>query len=295
MKTRVSAMLQLMASMFIFGSIGLFVRNIPLPSSIVAFARALIGVLFLLMVMLCRKTGLSIDAVKKNWVWLLLSGSAIGFNWILLFEAYRYTSVAVATLCYYMAPIIVTLLAPVLLKEKLTAKRLVCVLVALLGMAMISGVFNSNSLTAGAGKGILFGFGAAVLYASVILMNKQLRDIGSTDRTVCQLLVSAVVLLPYNLLTCDIRSLSATPVALVLLVTVGIIHTGLAYYMYFGAMSHLSGQSIAIASYIDPVIAVLISIAVLQEPFDGLTVLGAAAILGAAVASELPQRERSKT
>lgn len=295
MKNRIGALLRLIASMLIFGSIGLFVRNIPLPSSIVAFVRAFVGVLFLLAVMLCRKTRLSMEAIRKNWIWLLLSGSAIGFNWILLFEAYRYTSVAVATLCYYMAPIIVTLLAPVLLKEKLTVKRLVCVLAALAGMAMISGVFNTVSLSGGAVRGIALGFGAAALYASVILLNKQLRDIGAIDRTVCQLFVSAVVLLPYNLLTCDIRALSATPTALFLLVVVGIIHTGLAYYMYFGAMAHLSGQSIAIASYIDPVVAVLISIAVLREPYDAFTVIGAAAILGAAVASELPQKERSKS
>ena len=281
-------MVKLISSMLIFGSIGLLVRYIPMPSSIVAFVRAFIGVIFLLIVLVVKGTKLYLPAIKSNFVYLTLSGIAIGFNWILLFESYRYTSVAVSTLCYYMAPIIVTLLSPLILKEKITAKRFLCVLAALGGMALISGIFTAGSLQSGEVKGIALGFGAAVLYATVILLNKQLRNISAMDRTVCQLLVSAIVLLPYNLLTCDTALLRVTPSGWILLAVAGVVHTGLAYYLYFGSMEHLNAQSIALASFIDPVVAVLISITILAEPFDVYTLFGAAAILGAALISELP-------
>lgn len=294
MRKDVSAMVKLISSMLIFGSIGLLVRYIPMPSSMIAFVRAFVGVVFLMIVLIGKRSKLSLSAIRNNIAYLLLSGIAIGFNWILLFESYRYTSVAVSTLCYYMAPIIVTLLSPLVLKEKVTAKRLLCVLVALGGMVLISGIFKIGGLQSGEMKGVVLGLCAAVLYATVILLNKQLRGISAMERTVCQLLVSAIALLPYNLLTCDISSFRTTPSVWLLLAAAGVIHTGLAYYLYFGSMEYLSGQSIALASFIDPVVAVLISITILAEPFDVYTVVGAGAILGAAVISELPAK-RGKT
>ena len=292
MEKCVAGFIKLVTSMVIFGSIGLFIRYIPLPSSVIAFVRALVGVFFLLLILAWRRTKLSFRAIKKNFLYLLLSGTAIGFNWILLFESYRYTSVAVSTLCYYMAPIIVTLLSPLVLKEKLTAKRIFCVFTAVIGIAMISGILKTGQLRPGEWKGILFGFGAAVLYATAILLNKKSQKIDAMDRTVCQLLTAALVLLPYNMLTCEIDSIRLTLPILILLGIVGIVHTGLAYYLYFGSMEHLSGQSIAIASYLDPVIAMLVSTIILKETFTGLTVIGAVAILGAAVVGELPGKGR---
>lgn len=290
MEKRVIALFKLILSMLIFGSIGLLVRYIPLPSSVVAFVRAFVGVIFLLLLLIFGRTKISSVAIRKNFIYLLLSGIAIGFNWILLFESYQYTSVAVSTLCYYMAPIIVTLLSPLVLKEKITVKRLICVLFSLAGMALISGIFKTNTAQHSEGVGIMLGFGAALLYAFVILLNKKLRGINAIDRTVFQLLVAAIVLLPYNLLTCNILSIKISPTALALLAVAGIVHTGLAYYLYFGSMEHLSGQSIAVASFIDPVTAVIISITILAEPFDMYTIIGAVAILGAALISELPGR-----
>lgn len=292
MNKRGLAYAKLISSMLIFGSIGLFVRYIQLPSSIISFVRAFIGVLFLLLVILIKRSDLSLEAIKENLLYLILSGTAIGFNWILLFESYRYTTVAVSTLCYYMAPVIVTLLAPFVLKERLSGKRVICAGIALVGMALISGIFTSSATSGSTPKGILLGLGAAVLYATVILLNKQLRNISAMDRTVVQLLISAVILLPYNLITTDIESFDVSSNGLLLLAVVGIVHTGLAYYLYFGSMENLSSQSIAVASFIDPVVAVIASVVLLKESFDVFSMLGAVAILGAAAVSELPQRRK---
>ena len=192
MKTTVnSAKFHIILSMLIFGTIGIFVRHIPLPSSVIALVRGVVGTLFLLIFSRFRKTPVSREAIRRNLKVLILSGIAIGFNWILLFEAYRYTTVATATLCYYLAPVFVILVSPLLFKEALTLRKLCCIAAALIGMVFVSGVLETDFSGSGEFLGIVFGVGAAVLYASVVLMNKMLADIQVFDRTIVQLAAAA--------------------------------------------------------------------------------------------------------
>jgi RarD protein len=294
LKTKVAAYLKLISSMVIFGSIGLFVRNIDLSSPSISFVRALVGALFLLLISVFAKQKLSVVFIRKHLLLLLISGAALGFNWIALFEAYKYASVAVATLCYYTAPMMVILLSPVVLKEKLTANKLVCVAVAVLGMMFVSGIsgFSGDEIDP---KGILLGLVAAVLYASVVMMNKLQKDIPTFDRTVFQLGTAALVLLPYCLFSGSFPSAIPSYTTILLLIALGIVHTGAAYYLYFSSMEHLPGQTMAIISYIDPVVAVMVSVLILRENVTWQEMMGAVLILGAAVVSELPfQRKERK-
>lgn len=285
------AYLKLIGAMFIFGSIGVFVRNISWQSSALAMFRAVIGTGFLLIISLRTKRQFSFSSLKKNLPMLFLSGIALGFNWIALFEAYKHTSVAIATLCYYTAPILVILISPLLLKEKLTVKKILCVLIALLGMMLVSRIFAPGQ---GSGNilGILLGLGAAVLYASVVLLNKYHTDISAFDRTIFQLGFAAIALLPYNLFNSVFPAEWPGIAELLLLLTVGIVHTGLAYFMYFSALEVLSGQTVAIISYLDPIVAVLASVLILHESTTAFEVLGAVLILGSAVCSEISTKKR---
>lgn len=281
------AKIKLITAMVTFGTIGIFVKYIPLPSSIIALGRGFVATLFLLLVMKLTKNPVSKEAVKRNLVLLLVSGGLIGFNWILLFEAYNYTTVAVATLCYYLAPIFVIIASPFVLGEKLTAKKGLCVVAALLGMVLVSGVIQSGSAADFSLTGVAFGVGAGALYACIILMNKKLKDINSYDTTVMQLAAATIVLIPYCLLTVPVSSLSAGPAALGLLLFVGIVHTGIAYVLYFGSIKDLKAQTVAIFSYIDPILAVLLSAFLLRESMDMLSVIGAVLILGSTFFSEM--------
>lgn len=287
MESSANAKLKLIVSMAIFGTIGIFVRTVPFPSGMIALVRGIVGTLFLLMVTLIKKERLSGAAIRSNLVWLILSGACLGFNWMLLFESYRYTSVATSTLCYYMAPILVIFVSPVLLKEPLTLRKIGCVVVALAGTVCISGVLRSGLPSAGELKGILLGLGAAVLYACIILINKRIHHISAYDKTIMQLGISAVVLLPYCLMTVSVDVAAVTTGNVLLLLLVGVLHTGITYLLYFGAMEHIEGQTVAIISYIDPVVAVLISVLILREPMQLTEGLGSLLILGAALLSEL--------
>lgn len=288
------AFIKLVTSMLIFGTIGLFVSYIPMSSSLIALARALGGFCFLALFMLLSKNKPSVSAIKKNLLWLCLSGACLGFNWILLFESYRYTSVAVSTLCYYMAPILVVCVSPFLLKERLNFQKIIALVIALVGMVFISGIFPTGIASTGEVRGILLGLGAATLYASIMLMNKQLRQISAYDRTLFQLGFSAIIMIPYCLLTCDFSSIHLNATQWLLLAVVAIIHTGLTYYLYFGSMEHLPGQTIAMVSYIDPVVAVLCSVIILKQTMKPLDIPGAVLILGAAILSEITFRKRGR-
>lgn len=274
--------------MFVFGTIGLFRRWIDLPSSLVAMARGAIGMLFLLLVLRLRKGKLDRAAIRRALPALILSSAALGINWILLFEAYNYTSVATATLCYYFAPMFIILASPMLLRERLTARKLICVCAAFIGMVFVSGVLRTGLSNVSELRGVALGLCAAVFYAVVVILNKRLTGLPAYDRTILQLGISALVLLPYVLLTEPVGEMSLSLASVLLLLVVGIVHTGFAYALYFGALPEVKAQTAAILSYIDPVVAVLLSALLLREHMDAPGILGAVMIIGAALASELP-------
>lgn len=285
--------LMFISSMLIYGTIGIFRRYIPVSSALLAFIRGLMGsvVLFIFVKANGRKVRHGIGI--RNVLLLALSGAAMGFNWILLFEAYNYTTVATATLCYYMEPTIVILISPLIFKEKLTAKKLICAVVSLVGMIFVSGILNGQEIQVQDIKGICFGLGAAVLYSTVVVLNKIVQVEDAYEKTIIQLLSAAIVLIPYLLFTEDFAAIQLSAIAIVMIIVVGIIHTGIAYALYFGSMKELSSQSIAVLSYIDPVSALILSAIILHEGLSLFGIIGAVLIIGAALFSELKRKSSS--
>ena len=276
------------SSMLIFGTIGVLRRHIPLSSAFIAFVRGMLGGLTILAFMKVKGIKVREDLSRRQVLWLALTGAVMGINWILLFEAFNHTTVAIATLCYYMQPTIVILLSPVLFREKLSAKKLLCAAVAIAGMILVSGIINGNPQS-GSFTGVLLGLGAAVLYAAVIIMNKSkiVCSVNSYRKTMIQLLSAGAVMIPYLILSgTGIDSNALTPKTILLLLTAGILHTGIAYLLYFGSMSGIRVQSIAIISYIDPVSALFFSALFLKEPLSPAGIIGPVMIIGSAVIAE---------
>ena len=281
-----SSKLVYILAMAIFGTIGLFVRLIPLPSSMIALVRAAMGAVFLLGMILLQKRKPDWAGIRRNWKPLLLSSIAMATEWILLFESYRYTTVAVATLCYYMSAVFVLIAAPFILKEKITAHKAVCAAAALLGMVLVSGVLEGQS-GAFSPVGVALGLTAAVFYAVIVLCNKRVKNVSSYDTTFIQLFAVTFLLLPYVLLTEDLALFSALePLGLIMLLSVGAVHTGIAYAMYFSSLQKIKAQTAALFSYLDPVIALLLSVFVLMEGMTVLGLIGAVIVLGAMLLSE---------
>ena len=279
MKKHINARLMMSVSMAVFGTLGIFTRNIALSSGELALYRAILAVAVIVIYMLLKKHRLEFKAIKKEMFLPLFSGMAMGINWILLFEAYKYTTISAATLSYYFAPVIVMLVCPILFSEKMTKKQILCFVMSTAGLVLIIG-FDGIGKTGTDFIGILFGLGAAVFYATVVLLNKFIKNVAGIQRTLLQFLAAILILLPYVAATGTSGIAKLDPLGVVCLLTVGLIHTGVTYCMYFSALKELKGQEAAILSYIDPLVAVFMSVFILGESIKWLQLLGGALILG---------------
>ena len=285
--------LKFIIAMLTFGTVGILVRWINLPSGVIALVRGGIATLLLLILSRFTKGEKDKGALKKNMLLLLLSGAGVGFNWILFFEAQRHTTVAVATLCYYLAPVFVILLSPIALKEKLTLKKALCVTVALIGMVFVSGVLENGGGDSADFKGVLFGISAAALYAIVVIMNKKMDGIGGFDRTFFQMGFATLALVPYVLFTQLGTPLTLTVKSVILLLVLGVVHTGICYVMYFAALKELPAQTSSILSYIDPVSAIIFASIFLKENLSLFGTIGAVLLLGSMLVSEIHIKKKS--
>lgn len=291
MKGRINAKIMLSISMAIFGTLGIFTRNIAISSGELALYRAILAAALIFVYLIFTKQKIDFRSIKKELLLLLLSGIAMGINWILLFEAYKYTTISAATLSYYFAPVIVTVVCPILFKEKLSGKQIICFLMSTLGLVLITGIGdlrNGNDFI-----GILFGLGAALFYAAVILLNKFIKNVEGIHRTFLQFLSAIVILIPYVIMTVGVTLGNLNLTGWVNLLIVGFIHTGVTYCMYFSSLKELPGQKAAILSYIDPLVAVLISVAILGETMTIWQVIGGILILGFTLWNEISPKARN--
>lgn len=285
MKKVMSPRMMLITSMVAFGTLAPFVRNINVSSGELALYRAILAASLIAVFLLITKQRIPFEKIGKEIPLLLASGVAMGINWILLFEAYKYTTVSAATLSYYFAPVIVTAVCPILFKEKLTKKQVLCFIMSTAGLVMITGIGDM-----GGSKGmigILFGLGAACFYATVILLNKFIKNVEGIHRTFLQFLAAILVLIPYVMLTSGVTLGNLDGFGWINLLIVGLIHTGVTYCLYFSSLKELPGQKAAILSYIDPLVAVLISVTILNESMTMAQVFGGILILGFTLWNEL--------
>jgi len=283
------AKLKIMISMAIFGTIGIFVKNIGLSSGEIALFRAIIAAVVISIYKLINGKKILYSEIKKDLPILFVSGVAISFNWILLFQAYKYTTVSIATLSYYFAPVIVTIVSPILFKEKSTIKQVVCFVMSTIGLIMVIGVSGMEKSSSNL-IGIGFGLGAAVLYATVVLLNKFVKNVTGIDKTLIQFFAAIIVLTPYVLATTGIHIGSLDNIGIINILILGIVHTGICYCLYFSSLKDLKGQQAAILSYVDPLIAIIVSVTILSESINLIQIIGGMMILGFTLLNEIKSK-----
>ena len=278
------ARLKLIACMVCFGTISIFVKGIALSPTEIGLYRAAIACAVLLVYLLATGRLKNLRMRAGALALLFLSGAAMGFNWIFLFTAYRYTTVALSTLAYYFSPTLVIIFSLLLFREPLSLRQILCFLGSTAGLVLILGLRGGggSDLT-----GLLFGLLAALLYTVVVLCNKKSGDIDAISRTWVQLASATAVLLPYVALTGGFHIGGLDPRGWANLLVIGAGFTGILYTLYFSAISTLSGQQAAILSYIDPAVSVLVSVFFLREPITAVQLLGGAMILVFAMLNEL--------
>lgn len=287
MTTERSATIRLAASEVIFGTLGLFVRLIPLAPTALAASRGILGALVLLVYLRLSGKTLQLPRKVRTLAVLLASGVCLTLNWALLFKAYGLTTLATAELAYEMAPVMVMAVSPFVLDEHLTTTRKVCLCLALAGIVAVSGVLEPGATVGVTLQGVAFGLGAACFYAAVMVLNQLLGDVDPLTKTTVQLGVAGLALLPQVLLAGDAGWQALGFQAWVMLAIVCVVHTGVAFILWFSSLHNLSAQKVAIFNYIDPAVALLVSALVFGERMTPLAMVGAVLILGSTLVSEL--------
>lgn len=284
------AKFKIILSMAVFGTLGIFIKNIPLSSGEIALFRAVIAAISILLYKFVKNEKIPFDEIKKDLLLLFLSGTAMGFNWIFLFQSYRYTSVSIATLSYYFAPVIVMAVCPILFRENLNLKQIICFVMSSLGLVL---VIDPGKILPGSNSfiGICFGLSAAVLYATVIILNKLIKNVTGIDRTLIQFFAAIIILFPYVGLTDGIHLSAAGTYGIINLLVVGIVHTGITYCLYFSSLKDLKGQEAAILSYTDPLVAIIVSVSFLGETISLTQILGGILILGFTLLNEIKSHD----
>lgn len=270
-------------AVILYGTIGMFLRQVSVPSEIVVVCRGIIGSAFISVLSISQKKRLDRAAIRENRIWLVISGVCLGLNWVLLFAAYMHTTVAIASLCNYMAPIIVVVIAPFVLHEPINKRKIPCVIAAFIGIVFVSGFWKGVT---GDASGILMGLMAAICFVIIVVCNRKMQSINPYDKAVIQLVISAITVLPYVLIKNWGTEIDWNARSIMIIIILGLVHTGLAYCLYFSGMSTLPVQTVAILGYLEPVVSVLCSAVILHEHMDISGWIGAVLILGAAIISE---------
>ena len=286
-KKLLSYKLQFLLIMAIFGIMGPIVRAIGLPSSVIACLRAWISAIALILYLKISKHSFDKSEIKKALIPLIISGICMAGDWIGLFEAYNYTTIATATVCYYLTPGIVFVLSPVILKEKFKPKHAICAITSFIGMIFVSGIIENGMPQLSEIKGVLWAVFGAISYAAIILINKKFPVGDAIVRTTMQLLTCAIVVLPYVLIKNNPATLNFTVKGILLTLLLGIVFTAIVYIRYFGIIVKIPARTVAIFSYADPVIAVLVSVFIMNEPITIYGIIGSVLIIGSAIVSEL--------
>ncbi len=276
------AYLMLLASMLIFGTNGLLVSEVSVSSAGIVFFRTLFGGAGLLAALLLQKKT-DWGLLKKDLPALVLAGIFLGLNWVFLFSSYRLLGVSLSTLIYYAGPMLVVLVSPLLFREKTAWNKWVA-----LGLVVVGAVFITGSVRSaeGSSSGLLYAFAAALCYALVVLTSKYVKHVKGLLCSFTEIAVAFMIVTVYLLATEGLPKI-ASGKELTMLLILGIVNTGAAYFLYFSSIRMLPGQTVGLCSYLDPVTALILSALVLHETMNGMQWLGALLIIGGAVFGEL--------
>ncbi len=266
------------AALLLFGLNGIVASYIPLSSPEIVFTRTLIGSVFLVLVFIVSKQKVQIGGNKRHFLYLVISGVAMGASWVFLFEAYAQIGVSLATLAYYTGPVIVMIFSPIVFKEKFTVVKLLGFMAVVLGMFVV----NAEALLQGqVSWGLIYGILAAFTYAFMVIFNKKVTSLTGIENPMWQLIVSFITVTAF-LGVKQGFSTHIPPGSLIPILVLGIVNTGIGCYFYFSSIGDLPVQTVSILGYLEPLSALFFSALFLGEALSLWQWAGAALILGGA-------------
>lgn len=269
-------------ALLLFGSNGIVASNIHLPSVEIVFWRTLIGSLLLVVIFLATRQKITFIKEKRDTLFIVLSGIAMGTSWMFLYEAYSQIGVSLASLSYYCGPVIVMALSPILFKEKLTKNKFMGFFSVLIGIFLVNGTVSGKELNI---FGIFCGLMSAVMYSFMVILNKKATKVQGLENSTIQLIVSFLTVAVFVGFKTGYQ-ITISGNDLLWVMVIGLLNTGVGCYFYFSSIGKLPVQTVAICGYLEPLSAVILATIILGETMLPLQILGAIPIIGGAVFGE---------
>ncbi len=281
------AFIKYISALLLFGLNGIVASHIPLDSYEIVFLRTLIGSVLLVVLFWLGKGKFHIKAYKKDFLFIVLSGIAMGTSWMFLYEAYQQIGVSLSSLLYYCGPVIVMILSPIIFHEKLTLPKLLGFVTVLVGIFLVNGSAVGSSNT----WGLFCGAMSAVMYFFMVTLNKQSKSISGMENSVIQLIVSFLTVAVFV----GIKQgfvLDVPANAWGWIFVLGVLNTGIGCYLYFSPLAKLPVQTVAVCGYLEPLSAVVFAALLLGERMTVVQIVGAFCIIGGAMIGELIKPKR---
>ena len=281
---------QYLAALLLFGTNGVIASQIHLASSPIVLLRTLIGSLLLAVIFLLGGGRFHIASNRRAYVWLTVSGAAMGASWLLLYEAYRYVGVGIASLCMYSSLILVMIASVVIFREHPTTHKLLCFLVAVSGTALVNIAALSEQMSI---YGLALGMAACLSYAVMIIISKLSSGVADLEKATWQLIIACFITaiittlqgnIPFDVNTGDILWIAV----------LGILNTGIGCYFYFSSINRLPAQTVAICDNIELLSAVLSAAVFLGEHLAPPQWIGTILIILGAAASTLKRNVKTE-
>ncbi|MBR1453698.1 MAG: EamA family transporter [Lachnospiraceae bacterium] len=284
-----------------FGTIGAVAHFIALPSATIVFYRAFLGGAFLIVNLFLQGKKIDSISIKNNLILLTFLGLCLGFNWVFQFESFKASTVAIGTVCYNTMPIFLIIFSAIIFKEKIALKTIICIIVALIGVILVSNVVTTG-IRSNQVVGCIYGIIGAIFYATAVTLNRKLKNVTAYDRLIYQFFISIIMMAFYIaflqkgtfLFPSDI-SRKDLIIGIVALLLLGLFHTGFCYVHYFNAISVLPARDVAIFTFIDPVVALFLSYFALKEEMTALQFVGAMLIIISMFANEIVGKSEENT
>lgn len=274
---------QYLTAMLMFGFNGILASYIPWHSYEIVLARTSIGALFMLLLLLLRRQKFTFREEMRSFRILVISGVAMGLNWMCLYEAYDQLGVGLAQLICCSGPALAMVLSPFIFKERLQPVKLLGFAVVLGGMFLI---FGNDLSGGGLNFGLVCGIAAACFYAALLICNRMAPAITGPERTMWQLAVASVVVFLFILTRGTGVPQFSVPILIPVLL-LGTVFTGVGMNFLFAGVQKLSSQTVGICGYLEPLSALIFSALLLGERLTAIQVVGVVCILGGTAFSEL--------
>ena len=279
MKSQTRGTLEMISAMVISGTVGWFVIMSGQSPEAVVFWRCLFGAMAMLVTCLVLGVLRRSLITARQFILVCLGGVALILNWVLLFSAYKHSSIAIATVVYHVQPFMLVGLGVLFFAERLSAAKVGWLLLAFAGLMLIVSAKGSGRAT-GADYllGVCLALASAFFYAVAAAITKHLKDLPAHLIVLIQMVVGVLVLAPFV----DFSRVDTVEGAWTYLIIIGVVHTGLMSTLLYSAIQKIPTALVGALSFIYPIVAILVDRVAFAHPLSALQVLGASAILLAA-------------